>query len=72
LGNTFILNNIIVLNSLGDVVPGAYAVGDSGITYANAAIPAAVPEPSTVLLLGTGIGLVATLRNRRKKMLARG
>jgi hypothetical protein len=65
-GHTFVLTNIQVLTLAGALVPNAFVVGQSGITYNNTAPgPTAVPEPASVLLVGLGSLGVVVLRRRR-------
>jgi hypothetical protein len=59
---------------LGAVVPDGYGfisssgqelvMGPDGITYASALTPIAVPEPTTVMLIALGLGVIALIRRR--------
>ena len=55
----------------GDPWSVAFTAGN-GFSLDDFVVTDTVPEPTSLLLLGTGIGLIVTLRNRRKKMQARG
>jgi hypothetical protein len=66
LGNTFTLSFIQVLDQSGQIVPGAYVVGDSGINYDNVPQVAPVPEPASMMLLAVGLASVAVDRWRRR------
>ena len=62
--NTAFFQPLIVLDSTGAPVLGASVVSNSGVAYAVAGTQATVPEPSSALLLGTG--LVAAIRRRSR------
>jgi hypothetical protein len=66
LGHTFTLGSIQVLDQSGQLVSGAYALGDSGISY-NSLPPASVPDTaSTMLMLGLGLSMLAGHRRCRR------
>jgi len=57
----------VSVNYEGTLTPGVFAAADETIVYAFAGAPAATPEPTTVLLFGSGLAAAALTRRRREK-----
>lgn len=62
------LTDVLILDANGQPIPGLHLTSESGTVYRldprNAGIP--TPEPGILILLGTGIGLIAGASRLRK------
>ena len=58
--------NSTSLSFVDSLTPGVFVVSDSGHDYSTPNVPPAVPEPSSLLLLGTGISALAGVMRRKR------
>jgi hypothetical protein len=65
--NTAQLQPFAVFDGLGNQVSGASATSDSGFRYAIVDASTEVPEPASLLLLGTGLAALATRRRSKHR-----
>jgi len=65
--NTASLQALQVFDSNGTQIQNASVLSDSGFSYAVAGAPTSVPEPASLLLLGTGLLGMSAFRYRRRR-----